>query len=120
MSQNTEVPGGQILYVKSTGAVGFTQAHSGAIPPGSTTAGFTYTPAAPGSQFGQWSFSGLGANGFMACPPTAAEGRYQVFANLRNATVPTGNVGDCLGFDPAAIAAPATNGTAAPAAWQYI
>lgn len=43
--------------------------------------------------------------------------RWQVFAALQNATVPSGNVGDCLGFD--ALAVP-VNVTSDQLAWEYI
>lgn len=52
----------------------------------------------------------------MACPDNAADPKsWQVFADIRNATVPTGNVDDCLGFDAAAIP---YNGSIP--AWQYM
>jgi hypothetical protein len=57
-------------------------------------------------------YSGWGASGFMACP--TEDSKWQVFAALQNATVPSGNVQDCLGFS--AIATP-TNETGN--AWQY-
>jgi hypothetical protein len=50
----------------------------------------------------------------MACKGNGT-GTYQVFANLLNATVPTQNISDCLGFDP--LASDYTSGFAA---WQYI
>jgi hypothetical protein len=49
----------------------------------------------------------------MACP--ADGGRWQVFAALGNATVPHGDVEECLGFS--AVALPYTGETPA---WQYI
>jgi hypothetical protein len=49
----------------------------------------------------------------MACP--TADNRWQVFAALSNATVPSGNVADCLGFS--AIALPYQGDVPA---WQYI
>lgn len=63
----------------------------------------------------------------MACPSSnstatvrrgrraAAAPKYQVFAALKNATVPSGNVADCIGFDALAIAANGTTPT-----WEYI
>jgi hypothetical protein len=39
------------------------------------------------------------AQGLMACP-LGANGLWQVFAAMNNATVPQGNVSECLGFDP--------------------
>jgi hypothetical protein len=95
------------------GALGFTQAHSTNIPVGSTVGPFNYTA---GSPLGQYSFVGWGASGFMACPDNAeTPSTWQVFGALQNATVPTGNVADCLGFDASTI----TYNGSFPA-WQYI
>jgi len=128
---DVEVPGGQAIYVDPRGALRFTQAHSAYEPTGSSQGPFVYTPpSSPSSTFGHWSYTGAGASGFMACPVpaknatavpfrsrvAAAATQYQVFAALRNATVPTGNVNDCLGFDALAIPANSTKGMA----WQYI
>lgn len=111
--QFVEVPGGQQLYVGPDGALGFTQAHSTSMPVGSTVGPFTYTP---GSPIGHYTFDGWGASGFMACPDNAENpSSWQVFGALQNATVPTGNVGDCLGFDAS------TSSYSGPVpAWQYI
>ncbi|KAI9369309.1 hypothetical protein BJX61DRAFT_545698 [Aspergillus egyptiacus] len=106
------VPGGQQIYVSPEGALKFTQAHSAYIPPGSSYGPFEYVPGAPGSVFGHYVYSGWGTSGFMACP--TEDDRWQVFAALQNATVPSGDVADCLGFS--AMAVP-TNQTGA--AWQY-
>lgn len=52
----------------------------------------------------------------MACPNDAASpSKWQIFVAIQNATVPTGNVGDCLGFD---AAAPLFTGDIP--AWQYV
>ncbi|KAK2762136.1 hypothetical protein FQN54_001143 [Arachnomyces sp. PD_36] len=140
---NTLVPGGQQLYVEPNGAVGFTQAHSVAYPPGSNFGGFTYSP---GQQVSYWGYEGFGAKDFMACPPnkttvptvppTEPEGRrrafgtrdegedngwpadtyFQIFANFANATVPSGDVADC--FDFQAVVIDWTQEGAA--AWQYV
>ncbi|KAA8643668.1 hypothetical protein EYZ11_003403 [Aspergillus tanneri] len=107
---NVMVPGGQQVYVNPDGALSFTQAHSAYVPPGSALGPFSYEP---GENFGHYTFTGWGASGFMACP--TKDQRWQVFANLQNATVPTGNVEDCLGFS--AMAPKADSGAAA---WQYI
>ena len=48
----------------------------------------------------------------MACP-TGDPGVYQVLASMKNATVPTGNISQCLGFDALAADAPDLG------AWQY-
>ncbi|KAL1953326.1 hypothetical protein VTO42DRAFT_3006 [Malbranchea cinnamomea] len=114
------VPGGQQIYVDPNGALSFTQAHSVYIPPGSLIGGFTYTPHDTEPGRGTWGFNGGGATGWMACPDSkdTESPRWQVFAALRNATVPTGNVDDCLGFTAMALqytSAPEEG----PAAWQY-
>ena len=110
------------------------------MPAGSSEGPFKHTPAAAGSSFGSWTYHGQGASGFMACPvsqgpkstssptPTPTpkpfaretapvEPHWQVFAALQNATVPTGKIGDCVGFD--ALAVP-VNVTSNQLAWEYI
>ncbi|KGO49115.1 hypothetical protein PEXP_011640 [Penicillium expansum] len=120
------VPGGQAIYVDNKGALRFTSPHSAYEPTGSSDGPFEYTP---GSSFGHWSFKGHGASGFMACPTTnatisyrrsrrgaAAAPKWQVYAALKNATVPTGKVEDCLGFDALTVSV----NTTTPVAWEYI
>ncbi|KAE8137138.1 hypothetical protein BDV38DRAFT_89624 [Aspergillus pseudotamarii] len=112
---NVAVPGGQSIYVDPKGALSFTTPHSGYTPPGSSTDGFAYKPGKNGT-LGSWTYK----NGFMACPTsnsTIVPGnpKWQVFAASKNATVPTGNIRDCLGFS--AVAAPYTGPVAA---WEYI
>lgn len=82
------MPGGQQIFVTGDGAVHFTPAHSPSIPPGASTGPFSQAG-------GAWHFTGLGARDFMACPTA---GRFRVFAALRNATVPSGNVTSCVPF----------------------
>ena len=93
-----------------TGALSFTQAHSASIPQDSYVGGLSYDSGNPWSHFG---FNGWGASGFMACP--TEDNRWQVFAAMQNATVPSGNVSDCLGFDAIAL----TYSGSIPA-WQYV
>ncbi|KAJ5211479.1 uncharacterized protein N7498_003125 [Penicillium cinerascens] len=107
---DVEVPGGQQIYVDPSGALSFTQAHSASIPPGSAIGGFKYEPGKPWSHY---TFNGWGASGFMACPTD--DNRWQVFAAMENATVPSGNVEDCLGFSAMAL----TYKGPVPA-WQYV
>ncbi|KAJ5484861.1 hypothetical protein N7539_004849 [Penicillium diatomitis] len=126
------VPGGQAIYVDRTGALSFTRPHSGYIPPGSSVQGFKvhYSGHTPGT----WTFKGHGASGFMACPApanvTASAARrvrrqstvinaprWQIFAAMPNATVPTGNVSDCLGFEALAVKSKMTTDQLA---WEYI
>ncbi|KAE8350532.1 hypothetical protein BDV28DRAFT_36939 [Aspergillus coremiiformis] len=109
------VPGGQSIYVDPKGALAFTVPHSSFTPPDSSTEGFAYKASKNGG-LGRWSLK----QGLMACPTTNATAvpgnpRWQVFAALKNATVPTGNVQDCLGFS--AVTA-SRNGSAA--AYEYL
>jgi hypothetical protein len=131
------VPGGQQIYVDGTGALSFTVPHSGYIPAGSSTGPFKYSP---GQSIGTWTYSGQGASGFMACPvPQAASSpsatpsatatplsaarrsaqrsQWKVYAALQNATVPSGQVSDCLGFEALAVS---LNVTSDHLAWEYI
>jgi hypothetical protein len=101
-----EVPGGQLVYVETDGALGFTQAHSANIPAGAVVSTFTLVP---GTSFGTLDFSGLGANGFVACPSANGSVPYQIFAN-----VAAGNFTNCLGFD--ALTTAFTGGFGA---WEY-
>ncbi|KGO73251.1 hypothetical protein PITC_002820 [Penicillium italicum] len=135
-SLDVEVPGGQAIYVDNKGALRFTSPHSAYEPAGSSNGPFEYIP---GTSFGHWNFKGLGASGFMACPTTngtitngtsnygttnyrrsrrgaAAVPQWQVYAALKNATVPLGKVEDCLEFDALAVSV----NTTTPAAWEYI
>jgi hypothetical protein len=90
------VAGGQSIYVRTDGSLGFTQAHSVSIPLGAVQGSFTYTKT-EGMAYGTLGTYAFGARGFMACP-TACEG-FQVFAAIDNATAPLGKLDDCLGFD---------------------
>lgn len=103
------VPGGQQLYVETSGAMGFTQAHSAAIPPGALVGFFEYVA---GEDHSSYIFTGWDATGFMACPDTPEKENFQVFANISNATAPTGNRDDCIDFDARVTGLPS-------AAWQY-
>lgn len=100
-----------MLYVEQSGSVGFTQAHSIYIPPGADIGGFTY---APGVYHDYYNYVGFGADGFMACPSDDSD-YLQVFAAMQNATVPTGDVEDCVKF---AAYAYHYDGPS-PVAWQY-
>ncbi|KAJ5373000.1 hypothetical protein N7517_005006 [Penicillium concentricum] len=109
-SLDVMVPGGQQVYVDPNGALSFTQAHSANIPQGSSRGPFHYAADEP---WAHYSFAGWGATGFMACPTD--DSRWQVFAAIQNATVPHGNVAECLGFSAVAL----TYDGEVPA-WQYI
>lgn len=84
------VPGGQQVYVAPDGALSYTGAHSGYIPPGSIVDGFSREQPAAGQQFGYLNFD----TGFVACPAGDGQG-YQVFGQVDG-----GKFGsDCLGFN---------------------
>ncbi|KAL8748300.1 MAG: hypothetical protein Q9184_007415 [Pyrenodesmia sp. 2 TL-2023] len=120
------VPGGQRIYVAPSGALSFTTAHSAYIPPGSAvepfkaTAGLPYN-ATTGSSgaIGRFTFRGLGATGFLACPVNRNRtGPYQVFADvdgLSDEDVPGGCVDKCWRFN--ALTAPSRPKNAV---WQYV
>lgn len=97
-----EVPGGQLVYVQSNGALGFTVAHSAGTPAGSVESPFGLT------EDGVLTFTGLGATGFVACP-TAGTFPFQIFANVAG-----GSFDGCLSFTPEAVV-----WTDGPGAWQY-
>ena len=108
--KDVEVPGGQQVYIAPGGALKFTVPHSAAMPPGSIKSGFEYQPGQP---FGHWTWTGESGSGWMACP---ADGAYQVFANVEDAEVPSGDADDCIPFDAMTRA----DKSGAPAAWEYI
>lgn len=118
-AQDVTVPGGQRVYVTPTGELGFTQAHSASIPPGSALDGFTLSSTPVNGRFASLGFSKLGATGFLACPAgPSCTGPYQVFADvsaLKDSDVPGGKLSDCIGFDALAVEYTGSGS----AAWQY-
>ncbi|KAI9781269.1 MAG: hypothetical protein M1839_006061 [Geoglossum umbratile] len=94
LAMEASVPGGQLVYVMTTGELGFTQAHSAATPEGADTSSFTYDPNAISANRGRLSTTAFGANGFMAC--NDAQQQWQVFAD-----VPSKDATNCLRFDAA-------------------
>ena len=108
------VPGGQVIYVRTDGSLGYTQAHSASVPEGAIVGGdYTYSKS-EGAQFGSLGTSAFGAKGLMACP-TQDQG-YQVFAATGNATASEGDLAACLGFNALTIdAIDLSRG-----AWQYV
>jgi hypothetical protein len=78
------VPGGQVVYLDPSGAVGYTQAHSASIPDGSTQGGLV-----PYSNGGFVNLNS-GGYGWVACPSTASGGGggYTLFA-VSSANKPT-------------------------------
>lgn len=109
-----EVPGGQQVYIDpADGSVGYTQAHSAAMPEGAITKGFNYTPPEDGASFG---YLGFKKRGFLACSVKgdAEEGPWKIYANLRSVDF---DDDACLGFSALAVAGP-KEGTKV-GAWQY-
>lgn len=97
--KDVAVPGGQLAYVASNGAVGYTQAHSALLPPGSVTEGFSWTPLHTNSVLGERGYldfqtPGETSSGFFACPtvPDFVPGAtYQIYA-----AVPGLSCGNCI------------------------
>ncbi|KEF61781.1 uncharacterized protein A1O9_03351 [Exophiala aquamarina CBS 119918] len=110
------VPGGQEIFALPNGELGFTQAHSALLPPGSSTCPFEYVMEHRGDQYAHLfpnATNAFRAKGFRACPTN--DGRWQVLLALANVTVPSvTNQTECLPF--AAFAVDYENGYAA---WQY-
>ena len=127
ISQNTEVPGGQSVYVGPNGALSFTVAHSAFTPAGSSYESFNATVNASASGLGSLTYNGT--EGFVACPTRGRRGHrrgpYQVFVDVNNSLtdkdVPLGCVDECIGLLAATVALDsASEGSdALPAAWQY-
>lgn len=67
------VPGGQQLYVKSDGTIGYTQPHSGSIPSGASTREFSIQK---GTGTDQLLFNGKAQ--FLACPLSGKSGQYEI------------------------------------------
>lgn len=117
LQQDVLVPGGQEIFALPNGEIGYTKAHSGFRPLGSSTCPFQYTAdGAPNWEgFGHLSAnatSAFGAHGLQACPNN--DGRYQVLLDISNSSLPSGNRTGCLAF--VALAVDYTQGYAA---WQY-
>ncbi|PVH80302.1 hypothetical protein DL98DRAFT_460006 [Cadophora sp. DSE1049] len=89
------VPGGQRAFVRADGSLGFTQAHSAALPEDAYTSPFEYTPQTSEGNTGTLTFEG---KSFSACPDETfgPSGRtvYQLFAN---AVKPETRAEDCIG-----------------------
>ncbi|GAM82499.1 hypothetical protein ANO11243_004800 [Dothideomycetidae sp. 11243] len=70
---DTEVPGGQYIFVDKDGFLAYTSPHAGVIPKNATASGFQVTgPTAAGDGRGRFMFKGKTAKGpaegFVACP----------------------------------------------------
>ena len=82
--QNTNVPGGQIIYVAKDGALSFTTAHEGNVTAIAYPSGFSYISGDQTTRLGSFTFSETPSKGWLACP--VAEGRpWQVYAYIRGA-----------------------------------
>jgi len=106
--KDTEVPGGQTLYVEASGALGFTQAHSAEVPPGATVGGFV------AYESGEFVLSGT--TSWLACPASPSQQsvgqEYQIFAPLAQVSFPE----DCFPLEMLTVD---WNQSQGPAAWQY-
>ncbi|GAB7360827.1 hypothetical protein MBLNU230_g0813t1 [Neophaeotheca triangularis] len=106
LSMSVVVPGGQQVYIDpATGAVGYTTAHSAAMPPDAVITGWQKEE---GEQFAYLRHE----DGLLACPVSRQEGVYQIFVQLEGLSFPA----TCLGFS--ALAPNST--TKSVGAWQYI
>lgn len=111
VAMDTEVPGGQAVYLDPYWNVGYSQAHSAYIPPGSILTGL--------AAYHGGGFVNLNGNGYgwAACPPTASgggggSGAWNLVAkNASNAAV----LGNCYGVNLKVQELP--QGTYG--AWQY-
>ena len=77
LSLNVIVPGGQQTFVRADGSLGYTIAHSAAIPDGALSTPFQYTPQVEQGRVGQLLFDN---KGFNACPVAGEAGVYQIYA----------------------------------------
>lgn len=108
VSMNVMVPGGQQAYLDPYWGMGYTQAHSAYIPPGSRTDGF--------GAYEGGGFVNLNGNGWgwVACPPRASGGGGTAWVLIaRNATNAPGLSG-CTQVNLKIV--PQTSGFGA---WQY-
>ncbi|KFZ14986.1 hypothetical protein V502_05829 [Pseudogymnoascus sp. VKM F-4520 (FW-2644)] len=121
MSLSVVVPGGQQTYVETSGAVGFTQAHSASVPLGAYIGGFTTYTTLDGNGVNQtivsWetpehpTFAGL-----VACPKVPeyvdASATHQIYGRT-----PGFNQTDCVELKGLVAVAQPNNDAGA---WQYI
>lgn len=113
--QDVTVPGGQVVYIEPSGALGFAQVHSARIPDDSLLSNFTVIT---GYDLGLFKFNDAG---WLACP-TGRNGTvfpYKIFAYLTG--VPDPDISgarqtNCTGLDILA----ANYTTSSSAAFEYI
>lgn len=88
---SVNVPGGQQLYVRSDGSIGYTQAHSASVPTGALRSGFKYTSL---GEHGRMEFVAteqkvLKGKKWYACPPEGqgngahTKTAYKLYINIR-------------------------------------
>ncbi|KAG4413622.1 hypothetical protein IFR04_013244 [Cadophora malorum] len=89
------VPGGQRVFVRSDGSLGFTQAHSAALPDDAYTSPFEYTPQTSEGSTGTLTFEG---KSFSACPDgTFGPSGRAVYKLYADAVKPEERAEDCIG-----------------------
>lgn len=97
-----------MLYVDASGALGFTEAHSGQVPQGAVVGGFI------AYENGEFLLSGT--PGWLACPAAASQQasgqEYQIFAQMAGVSFPS----SCFGIEILTV----DYQTQGPAAWEYI
>ncbi|KAK8153093.1 IgE-binding protein [Phyllosticta citrichinensis] len=90
LALDVEVPGGQQVYIKPTGELTYTTAHSAYMGMGAISTGFHLNNGTSSSGLGSLSWT----NGFVACPAGNASYPYQIYAAVNGF-----NKTNCLGFD---------------------
>lgn len=106
---DTLVPGGQVVYLDPYWNVGYSQAHSAYIPPGSTLTGL--------AAYHGGGLVNLNGNGYgwVACPPTASGGGGSSWNLVAKNASNAASLGSCYGVNLKVNELPA--GTYG--AWQY-
>lgn len=108
-SMNVMVPGGQQVYLRPDWNLGYTQAHSAYIPPGSLTTGF--------GAYQGGGFVNLNGNGWpwVACPPTASGGGGGLWNLVAKNSSNAASLSTCTPINLKINPLPQTG----PSAWQY-
>ncbi|KAB5557840.1 carbohydrate-binding module family 52 protein [Coniochaeta sp. 2T2.1] len=108
-AMDTMVPGGQGVYLDPYWNVGYTQAHSAYIPPGSTVEGLV--------AYNGGGFVNLNGNGYgwAACPPTASGGGGSAWNLVAKNATNAATLANCYGVNLKVNVLP--KGTYG--AWQY-
>ncbi|KAH8672018.1 hypothetical protein BGZ60DRAFT_527455 [Tricladium varicosporioides] len=109
-SMDAYVPGGQIVYVTVTGALGYTAAHAQNVPKDAKQKGFIRTEVlGPKESYAMVIFLG---QTWWACPVEGEYGVYKIYAAAIEAKRP----GTCAKFDMQAVEV----GNQEPQAYQYV